>query len=163
MINLHKKQIFIAIIVFLFIFLNACAIKNETVDDPVLTLDQGLTRVENAYSDKIKIDIWIDPKSEAESNIIIVYTSLYYEDQNVSREAARILWPDPTKTYGNDECYSQSGYGRAYCFVDMNRYTPNAVIPFKVEFPFLGKTYVRSIEFVNDPQKRNELILYGIK
>ena len=163
MINLHRKHLFIVIIVLILFLLNACTIKNETIEDPVVTLDQGLTRVENSYSDKIKIDIWIDPKSEAESNIIIVYTSLYYEDQNVSREAARILWPDPTKTYGIDECYSQSGYGRAYCFVDMNRYTPNTIIPFRVEFPFLGKTYVRTIEFVNDPQKRNELILYGIK
>jgi hypothetical protein len=163
MINPPKTNRFIAIIVFILIFLNACTVKNDVVDDSVLTLDPGLTQVDSAYSDLIKVDIWIDPKSEAESNIIIVYTSLYYEDQNVSREAARISWPDGTKTFGIDECYSQGGYGRAYCFVDMNRYTSNTVIPFKVEFPFLGKTYVRSIEFVNDPQKRNELILYGIK
>ena len=163
MINPHKKNRFIAIIVFILIFLNACSIQNDSVSDTVLNLDPGLTQVDSAYSDLIKVDIWIDPRSQADSNIIIVYTSLYYEKQNVSREAARISWPDGTKTYGIDECYLQSTYGRAYCFVDMNRYTPNAVIPFKVEFPFLGKTYVRSIEFVNDPQKKNELILYGIK
>jgi hypothetical protein len=163
MINLTPKKLSFVIIVFIFIILNACAPKNEPSDPAVMDLDPVLTQVDNTYSDKVKVDIWIDPKSEAESNIIIVYTSLYYEDQNVSREAARISWTDGTKKYGIDECYSQSGYGRAYCFVDMNRYTPNAVIPFKVEFPFLGKTYVRSIEFVNDPQKKNELILYGIK
>jgi len=163
MINPHKKNRFIAIIVFILIFLNACSKQNDSVSDTVLNLDPGLTQVDSAYSDLIKVDIWIDPKSQAESNIIIVYTSLYYKDQNISREAARISWPDGTKTYGIDECYLQSSYGRAYCFVDMNRYSPNAVIPFKVEFPFLGKTYVRSIEFVNDPQKKNELILYGIK
>jgi len=161
--NRNKKSNLFAIIVFVIFFLGACTPKSETVTDVVLSLDPELTRVDNTYSDKRKIDIWVDPKSEAESNIIIVYTSLYYDDQNVSREVARISWPDDTKTYGVDECYSQSGYGRAYCFVDMNRFTPNAVIPFDVEFAFLGKTYFRSIDYVNDPLKKNELVLYGIK
>lgn len=160
MIKFLKYCLLIVIISF---FLNACAPKTKIENNPLPTLDPGLTRVDDGYSDKIKIDIWIDPKSEAESNIIIVFTSLYYEDQNVSREAARISWPDETKTYGVDECYLQSSYGRAYCFVDMNRYKPNTVIPFSVEFPFLGKTYFRTIEYEYDPQKTDALILYGIK
>jgi len=162
MINSMKYNA-ILFLLFFALFLNACSKQPITETSAAPTLDPGLTQVDGSYSDLVKVDAWVDRGSQAENNIVIIYSSLYYQDQNVSREAAEISWPDPTKTYGKDYCYCQAGYGRVYCFIEMDRFSPNTTIPITIKFPFLGRTYIRTVEYVYDPLNTDKLVLFGIK
>jgi len=162
MIN-SMKYFSILFLLFFAFLLNACSQQPISETAPTPTLDPGLTQVDGDYSDLVKLDVWVDRGSQAENNIIVIYSSLYYEDQNVSREAAEISWSDPTKTYGKDYCYCQGGYGRVYCFIEMDRYSANTTIPITIKFPFLGKTYIRTVEYVYDPLNTDNLVLFGMK
>lgn len=162
MIN-SMKYYKISFLLFCTILLIACTQQTISTTTTTPTLDPGLTQVDGVYSDLVKLDAWVDRGSQAENNIIVIYSSLYYKDQNVSREAAEISWPDPTKTYGTDNCFCQGGYGRVYCFIEMDRYSPNTTIPITIKFPYLGKTYSRTVEYVYDPLMTDKLILFGTK
>ncbi|PKN85888.1 MAG: hypothetical protein CVU46_09680 [Chloroflexi bacterium HGW-Chloroflexi-8] len=150
-------------LLFFVFYITACSQQTISGYSPTPTLNPELTQVGGVVSDLVKVDAWVDPVSQSENNIVIIYSSLYYEDQNVSREAAEISWPDPTKEFGKDYCYCQGGYGRVYCFVDMDRYSVNTIIPFTIKFPFLGSTYIRTVEYLYDPSKTDKLVLFGIK
>ncbi|MHB8135494.1 MAG: YajG family lipoprotein [Anaerolineaceae bacterium] len=157
------KYFVIPFVLFFALFLSACSQPTISEISPTPTLDSGLTQVDGAYSDLVKVDAWVDRGSQAENNIIIIYSSLYYQDQNVSREAAEISWPDPTKEFGKDYCYCQGGYGRVYCFIEMDRFSANTTIPITIKFPFLGRTYIRTVEYLYDPLKTDKLVLFGLK